>query len=249
MIKRAMRDSSETDLNFFLDHSDQFVSATSLSCIAGVPSDVAGSPSCCKHECNKWNTKMKLQLIAILAALFVLSFGRVSTASEKGKTLVIYFSHSGNTRFLAEMIHQQVEGDLVELKTVHPYPEAYDPVVDQAKREQQDNTRPPLTTKVRNMGSYSTIFIGYPNWWGTMPMALFTFLEEYDLAGKTIIPFCTDEGSRLGRSISDMKKLAPRATILEGIAIRGKSVKNKSTRTEIADWLADLHISNDKKDK
>jgi flavodoxin len=192
---------------------------------------------------------MKLKLIALLAAVMALLFGRMCIAAENGKTLVIFFSHSGNTRFLAEMIHQQVGGDLVELKTVHPYPEAYDLVVDQAKREQQDNTRPQLATKVQNMESYSTLFIGYPNWWGTMPMALFTFFEEYNLSGKTIIPFCTHEGSNLGRSVSDMKKLAPRATILDGLAIRGRSVKNQSARTELADWLAHLHISNEKKDK
>ena len=186
---------------------------------------------------------MKPQLLALLAALMVLSLGNRSVAAETGKTLVIYFSHSGNTRFLAEMIHQQVGGDLVELKTVQPYPEAYDAVVDQAKREQQANFRPQLATTMDNLASYATIYIGYPNWWGTMPMALFTFLESNDLSGKTIIPFCTHEGSELGRSLADLKTRAPRATVRDGLAIRGKGVHSASAREDVADWLGRLPLA------
>jgi flavodoxin len=76
------------------------------------------------------------------------------------------------------------------------------------------------------MDSYDVIFIGYPNWWGTMPMAVFTFLAEYDLAGKTIVPFCTHEGSRMGRSAKDIAAACPGATVLEGVAIRGSEVQN-----------------------
>lgn len=192
---------------------------------------------------------MKRQVISVIAVIIALLCSKNIAAAENGNTLVVYFSHSGNTRFLAETIHRQVGGDLVELKTVNPYPEAYDPVVDQAKREQQDNARPRLAGKVQNMDSYSTIYIGYPNWWGTMPMAMFTFFEEYDLSGKIIIPFCTHEGSSLGRSVTDMKKLAPQATILDGLAIRGRSVKSQSAQTDIDDWLAKLRMSNDKSRK
>lgn len=185
---------------------------------------------------------MQREFLAIMATIFVVFCSNGSMAAESNKVLVLFFSHSGNTRSLAEMIHEQVGGDLIEIKTTLPYPQDYDTVVDQAKREQQQNFRPQLATHIDDLNEFSTIFIGYPNWWGTMPMALFTFFESHNLAGKKLIPFCTHEGSALGRSVADMQKLAPQATILDGLAIRGRSVHEKSTRTDIADWLAKLHV-------
>ena len=186
-------------------------------------------------------------LVAV-AVCSLLSTGNAFGAKEQkknlsGNILVAYFSHSGNTRYIAEQIHAQVGGDIVEIKTLKPYPKDYDTVVDQAKREQKANYRPELGTTIPNLKSYDVIFIGYPNWWGTMPMALFTFFEKNDFTGKTLIPFCTHEGSYLGRSASDMKALAPRSTILDGLAIRGRSVRNKSTQRDIAAWLAKLNNS------
>ncbi len=166
--------------------------------------------------------------------------------SGKGNILVTYFSHSGNTRFMAEQIHEQVGGYIVEIKTVNPYPVDYDTVVDQAKSEQKKNYRPQLTTKVHNLESYDVIFIGYPNWWGTLPMALFTYFEENDFSKKILVPFCTHEGSFLGRSVTDLKTLNPKATVLDGLAIQGKSVKSKSAREDIIDWLTKLKITKGK---
>jgi len=177
-----------------------------------------------------------------MATLFVVFCSKGSMAAESNKVLVLFFSHSGNTRALAEMIHHQVGGDLFEIKTILPYPQDYDTVVDQAKREQQQNFRPQLATHIDDLNEFSTIFIGYPNWWGTMPMALFTFFESHNLSGKKLIPFCTHEGSALGRSVTDMQQLAPQATILDGLAIRGRSVHGRSTRKDIADWLAKLNV-------
>jgi flavodoxin len=185
---------------------------------------------------------MQCKFLTTMATIFVLFSSNGSMAAESNKVLVLFFSHSGNTRSLAEMIHHQVGGDLVEIKTTLPYPQDYDTVVDQAKREQQQNFRPQLATQNNDLSTFSTIFIGYPNWWGTMPMALFTFFESHNLSGKKLIPFCTHEGSSLGRSIADMQKLAPGATILEGLAIRGRSVRDTSARTDIADWLAKLQV-------
>lgn len=159
-----------------------------------------------------------------------------------GKTLILYFSHSGNTRHLAEQIHAKVGGDIAEIKTVKPYPQDYDTVVEQAKKEQKDNFRPQLATSRPDLKTYDVVFIGYPNWWGTLPMALFTFLEANSLAGKAVIPFSTHEGSHFGRSISDLKTLAPQATILEGLAVRGRSVKDASTEKELAAWLTRLNL-------
>lgn len=166
--------------------------------------------------------------------------------SGKGNILVTFFSHSGNTRFMAEQIHEQVGGDIVEIKTVNPYPVDYDSVVDQAKSEQKKNYRPKLTTKVHNLESYDVVFIGYPNWWGTLPMALFTYFEENDFSKKILVPFCTHEGSFLGRSVTDLKTLNPKATVLDGLAIQGKSVRSKSAREDIIDWLTKLKIAKGK---
>jgi flavodoxin len=92
-----------------------------------------------------------------------------------------------------------------------------------------------LAAKVENINSYDVVFVGYPDWWGTMPMAVFTFLEEYNFSGKTIVPFCTHEGSGLGRSVEDIRKLCPQSTIVEGLAVRGSSVKN--AQNDVSDWL------------
>jgi len=158
--------------------------------------------------------------------------------SAKRKVLVAYFSHTGNTREIANQIHEKVGGDTVEIVTVKPYPTDYDTVVDQAKREQEADFRPELATKVKNMDSYDVIFVGYPIWWGTMPMAVFSFLEGYDFSGKTIVPFCTHEGSNLGQSISDIKKLCPQSNILDGHAFRGSNVKN--AQNDLSEWLRKL---------
>lgn len=164
--------------------------------------------------------------------------GDNTSGTEGNNILVAYFSHSGNTREIANQIHGRIGGDLFEIVTVNPYPSEYGAVVDQARKEQADDYRPELATKVENMESYDVVFVGYPNWFETMPMAVFSFLEEYDLSGKTIVPFCTHEGSRLGRSVEDIKRLCPQSTILDGLAIRGGDVKN--AQNEVYEWLHEL---------
>lgn len=161
--------------------------------------------------------------------------------STKSKILVAYFSHSGNTKTVAEQIQSIVGGDIFEIKTVTPYPDEYRPTTEVAKKEQQDNARPALTAKVEQMAYYDVILLGFPNWWGTMPMPLFTFLEQYDFSGKKIALFCTHEGSRLGRSEDDFGRLAPRAEIMKGFEIRGSRVD--SARPQLQSWLKDLGFS------
>lgn len=160
--------------------------------------------------------------------------------SAADNILIAYFSHTGNTREIANQIHDCVGGDLFEIVPVDPYPTDYDTVVDQAKQELEQGYRPPLKTKVENIDSYNVIYLGYPNWWGTIPMAVATFLESYDFSGKTIVPFCTHEGSRLGRSIEDITELCPQSTILKGLAIRGSSVKN--AQDDVSAWLRELEM-------
>lgn len=155
--------------------------------------------------------------------------------------LVAYFTHSGNTRVVANIIHEMLNADLFEIVSINPYPKDYNTVTKQARQERDCNYRPILAKKIIDISSYDVFFIGYPNWWGTMPMAVYTFLEEYDLRGKTIIPFCTHEGSRLGSSVQDIKRICSHATVQEGYAVRGSSVEN--SREEITAWLQNIGIT------
>jgi flavodoxin len=170
----------------------------------------------------------------------VVYFSRVGTSkSFQGVDAVSSASlPKGNTIVIANMVHDIVGGDMFQVVTVDPYPASYDATTDQALREQNANARPRLSTHVPNIKDYDTIYLGYPDWWGTLPMPIFTFLEEYDFSGKTIIPFCTHEGSGLGRSERDIAKLCPKAKILKGFAVRGSSVDR--ARGEVGDWLASL---------
>lgn len=155
------------------------------------------------------------------------------------KTLIAFFSLAGetyvnghienrsvgNTEVIARKIQDKIGADLFHITTRHPYPHDHYEIIDQAKVELHENARPELNDTVEDMGQYDTIILGYPNWWGTMPMAVKTFLEEYDFSGKTIIPYCTHEGSALGHSVSDLKKLCPDSKILNGTAIHGADVQ------------------------
>lgn len=143
----------------------------------------------------------------------------------------------GNTELLASKIQSRVGGDVVQVKTVQKYPEEYRTTTDFALKEQEKGIRPELSTSIDITG-YDVIFLGYPNWWGTIPMAIVTFMEQNDFTGKTIVPFCTHEGSGLGRSIKDLKKLSPNSEIVTGLAIRGSKVDRADKYIE--EWLSGL---------
>jgi flavodoxin len=165
------------------------------------------------------------------------------------KRLIAYFSREGdnyvngaienlpvgNTEVAANMIRKLAGSEAFRIQTVDGYPADYNKTTEVAKQELRKNARPKLSGYVDNMDEYSLILLGYPNWWGTMPMAVFTFLEEYDFSGKTILPFCTHEGSGLGRSESDIKKTCPHATVLIGLSIKGGSVHR--AENDISAWL------------
>lgn len=165
----------------------------------------------------------------------------MDSKNKEKKIIVVYFSHSGNTRVIANDIHNIAGGDIFEIKSVQTYPEDYDAVVAKAKQELNSGYKPVLKTKVENIAQYDMVFIGYPNWWGTFPAPVKTFLSEYDLAGKTIAPFCTNEGSGLGRSVEDISKLCPKSNLLEGLAVRGSAVK--TAQTKVSDWLKKIKIT------
>jgi flavodoxin len=141
----------------------------------------------------------------------------------------------GNTEVAALTIQKLTGGDTFKLETVRDYPAGYDETTRAAQQEQGQNARPQIVGRVDDMAEYDVVFLGYPNWWGTMPMAVFTFLEAYDFSGKTILPFCTHEGSGLGRSESDIKRLCPTATVVKGLAIQGGHVQK--AEGAISAWL------------
>jgi flavodoxin len=151
------------------------------------------------------------------------------------KILVAYFSHSGNTREIANQIHRSAGGDIHEIESVKPYPRDYDACVKQAGQELDSGYKPVLKTRIENSDSYDIVFIGYPDWWGTIPAPVRVFLAEYDFSGKRIAPFCTHEGSGLGRSVADIAKLCPKSTVLDGAAFRGSDVKN--AQDDVSEWL------------
>lgn len=158
--------------------------------------------------------------------------------SRKGKNYVngsIVNLSVGNTEAAAAMIQELTGCDMFHIDTTESYPVDYTETTEVAQQELRNNVRPELNSHVEDMDSYDVIFLGYPNWWGTMPMAVFTFLEEYDFSGKTIMPFCTHEGSGMGHSESDIKKLYKNANVQKGLSIRGSSVKG--AKNDISRWL------------
>lgn len=157
-----------------------------------------------------------------------------------GNTLILYFSMSGNTETVANYIHEEIGGDIVKLETVQTYPEDYDELVDYAREEQRDNTHPELETTIENIEQYDTIFLGYPNWWGDMPMPIYSFLDRYDLSNKTIAPFITHGGSGLSGTPANIANEEPDAVVTEGLAINGDDVDD--CQDEVNEWLNELNF-------
>jgi flavodoxin len=162
---------------------------------------------------------MMKKLLMTALAFFCVGAAMEAQTQSGGKILVAYFSWSGNARALAGQIAQETGGDLFEIKTVNAYPDTYNECIAAAREEQNRNSRPALQGSVADMAQYGTVFLCYPNWWGTLPMGVFTFLEAYDFSGKTMYPLITHGGSRFGRSLEDIKNLCPRAVIGEGLDI------------------------------
>lgn len=168
------------------------------------------------------------------------------------KPLIVYYSRKGenywngsiknlekgNTEIVAEMIADITGGDLFEVDTVKTYAADYYECIDDAKAELREGARPELKAYMDSLDAYDTIFVCFPNWWGTMPMAMFTFLERYDLSGKRILPFCTNEGSGMGKSESDLKKICKDAKVERGLSIHGAEAAG--SRSKVESWVKKL---------
>ena len=175
------------------------------------------------------------------------------TAPNEHKILVVYYSRTGqnyvsgdivnltvgNTAAVAEIIRQKTGADVFEIKTVKPYPADYHETTEVAKKELKEQARPEIVGGVDDIAQYDTIILGYPNWWGTMPMAVRSFMDKHDLSGKTILPFCTHEGSGMGRSVKDLKNALPNSVIKPGLPIKGTRVHHQDSDipAEVETWL------------
>jgi flavodoxin len=180
---------------------------------------------------------------------------KAEAAPSPGKIiLVAYFSRTGeeynvgvitkgNTAVVADAIAEITGADKFEIKTVKAYPHAYRETTDIAKKEQQDNARPAIVGKPENLKDYNTIFLGYPIWWSDLPMAVYTFLENNDFNGKTIIPFCTSAGSYMTGKESRIADHAKGATVLnKGLGLPGRMSQNdpKAVKSEVEKWLKEI---------
>jgi len=184
-----------------------------------------------------------IQMMTAITLCTVCAQGAVTGNRQTGgnmKILVAYFSHTGTTEKVAKHIQSLTGGTLFEIKTVNPYPSDYNACLTQATEELRANSRPPLSTHFSGIDSYGIIFVGYPIWWGDSPMAIRTFLEEYDFSNKTIIPFCTSGSSGISTSAQSIKKLCPNSKILDGICITNA---NRSRTNELIEqWIDKLDI-------
>lgn len=148
----------------------------------------------------------------------------------------------GNTEYVAKVIQHETGGTLFEIKTVHQYPGSHKELVDYGKIENETKARPKLATQINNLQQYDVVFIGFPNWWYDMPMPIYTFFDQYDFNGKTIIPFCTHGGSRFSEAIKTITNLEKGAKVLRGLPISRDNVSE--SKDNIVKWLDDLGMRN-----
>lgn len=171
---------------------------------------------------------------------------------KKGKTLVVYFSRAGenyavgnikkgNTCIIAEMIAEETDGALFQVEPVREYPNDYTKCTEVAQQELNSNARPAIKGDI-DVENFDVVCIGYPVWWGDMPMPLYTFIEKHDWQGKTVVPFCTHEGSGLADTENKLRKACVGATVLKGLAVRGATAQNSrdEARKTVKNWLAGL---------
>ena len=163
-----------------------------------------------------------------------------SATGDPGSVLIAYFSWSGNTEQVAQIIRGETGGDLFEIAPATPYTDDYNELLDIAQQEQADSARPELAGQVEDWDRYDTVFVGYPNWWNDAPMAVYTFLESYDWSGKTLVPFNTSASGGFGRSLSGLEESASGAAVLEGISFTERTLGD--AQSEVTAWLDELGL-------
>lgn len=203
-------------------------------------------------EINTMSRRTVLKLFGVLslgsgfaagAASFGRSFeeaGSVPRTPGGRRILTAYYSRSGNTAKIAEYIRRATAARVFEVVPSVPYPDDYDDVVSQAKKEISAGFRPELKTKPESMADYDIIFVGSPCWWATMAPPVAAFLASNDFSGKTVVPFMTHEGSGLGRYVDDVRKLCPDSRILDGRAFRGGQASE--AQEDVEGWIRGLNF-------
>jgi flavodoxin len=176
-----------------------------------------------------------------------------SAVSDTSKVLIVYLSRTKNTKAVAEMIHQQVGGTLVALELEKPYPENYQAIVKQVAEENESGYLPPLKTKIDSIEKYDVVFIGFPTWGMKLPPPMKSFLTQYDLRGKIVIPFNTNAGYGIGSSFETVKELCPDSRVLEGYSTKGgierdgilftmEGEKKTEVQAEVRSWLRRIAV-------
>lgn len=150
----------------------------------------------------------------------------------------------GNTQYIAMLIQKNIGGDLFLIETAEKYPTDYDETDEQGRIENRDRPRPELASHVENLDEYDTVFIGFPNWYYDMPMAVYSFLEAHDLSGKTIVPFCTSGGGGFSDSVSAIQELQPEATIITNGFTATHSRVDDVTSEDVETWLTEIGFAN-----
>ena len=177
----------------------------------------------------------------------------INPTPDKNSILIVYLTRTGNTKAVAEMIQENTGGDLVALELETPYPKDYQTTVKQVAEENEKGYLPPLRTKIDDIQKYQTIFLGFPTWGMQLPPPMKSFLKQYDLSGKTVIPFNTNAGYGVGSSFQTVKELCPKSTFLEGFEIKGgverdgilfvmEGEKQVEARTKVKEWLQKIGI-------
>ena len=230
---------------------------------ASVPSVADSNKAAVQEKLNKQDGKTETNAEkaedtsadneAVSEAVTDASPSETEPASDGKNILVAFFSRAdenyhvgtidvGNTQIVAEYIADEVGADSFHIETVTPYPADYDDCCDVAKQEQADKARPEISGSVDNMEQYDIVFLGYPIWWGDMPMAVYTFMDSYDLSDKVVIPFNTHEGSGESGTWSAIASYLPSAQVLDGMAIEGKTAQEFSDETKqaVRGWLDGL---------
>jgi len=169
------------------------------------------------------------------------------------KVLIVYLSRTNNTKAIAEIVHQKVGGNLVALELETPYPADYHTTVQQVVHENETGYLPPLKTKIEHMEEYGVLFLGFPTWDMKLPPPIKSFLHQYDLNGKTVVPFNTNGGYGPGNTFQTVRELCPRSTVLEGFSTRGgserdgqylaiKDARAEEASKEVESWLRKIGI-------
>ena len=176
-----------------------------------------------------------------------------NSPTGSGKVLIVYLSRTNNTKKIAEIIHKNMGGMLVALELKKPYPQDYKAIVDQVVEENATGYLPPLKTEIDSIEKFEVVFVGFPTWGMQLPPPVKSFLNQYDLGGKTVVPFNTHGGYGIGSSFETVKELCPKSKVLEGFSTKGgverdgiyfviEGEKEKQVRDEIKRWLREINL-------